>query len=131
MNMLPVFDTYLALEQAQQGDEDAAIQQWRSLAEAMEQGDKLSNIDIPLIFLAEQLLSRGDYDEAARVIDRLLLLAAKHQWRSRELSGLQLRVLLARARGDGTAYRDLRDRYRAMANDLGYEGHMKWAAEMA
>jgi hypothetical protein len=37
---------------------------------------------------------------------------------------------LADARGDETAYRDLRDRYRAMANELGFEGHIKWAAEM-
>ena len=27
-------------------------------------------------------------------------------------------------------YRDYRDRYRQMANDLGFEGHMQWAAEM-
>jgi len=37
--------------------------------------------------------------------------------------------LLAQARGDD-AYRELRDRYRAMSNELGFEGHMKWAAEM-
>ena len=51
--------------------------------------------------------------------------------RSREIFVLRLEVLLAEARGDDAAYRDFRDRYRAMANNLGYEGHMKWAAEMA
>jgi hypothetical protein len=27
-------------------------------------------------------------------------------------------------------YRDYRDRYRAMATSLGFEGHMQWAEEM-
>ena len=43
---------------------------------------------------------------------------------------LRLRSLLARARGDETGYRDYRDRYRAMAASLGFEGHMKWAEAM-
>jgi adenylate cyclase len=44
---------------------------------------------------------------------------------------LRLRTLLANARGDEAAYRDHRDRYRAMANELGFEGHMAWAEAMA
>jgi hypothetical protein len=43
---------------------------------------------------------------------------------------LRLRALLARADGDEAAYRDYRDRYRAMAASLGCEGHMKWAEAM-
>jgi hypothetical protein len=43
---------------------------------------------------------------------------------------LRLQALLARARGDDTGYRDYRDRYRAMANSLGDEGHMAWAEAM-
>jgi hypothetical protein len=39
-------------------------------------------------------------------------------------------LLLARARGDDDAYRALVNRYRAMAESLGYEGHMKWAEAM-
>ena len=73
--MLPLFDTYLALERAQHGDVEFAIQQWRAIVEDMERGGKLSNIDLPLMFMAEQLLSRGDYDEAAREIERLMLVA--------------------------------------------------------
>ena len=52
------------------------------------------------------------------------------RWALRDIYVLRLRALLADARGDETAYRDLRDRYRAMANELGFEGHIKWAAEM-
>ena len=43
---------------------------------------------------------------------------------------LRMRALLAQAEGDDDAYRDHRDRYRKMANDLGFEGHMAWSAEM-
>jgi len=42
-----------------------------------------------------------------------------------------MRALLARALGDEVAYRDYRDRYRAMATSLGFEGHMAWAEEMS
>jgi hypothetical protein len=42
---------------------------------------------------------------------------------------LRLRALLARANGD-VSYRGLRDRYRTMANDLGFEGHMALAEAM-
>jgi hypothetical protein len=48
----------------------------------------------------------------------------------REIWLLRLRELLARALGDEPAYRDYRDRYRAMAKTLGYEGHMAWAEAM-
>ena len=39
-------------------------------------------------------------------------------------------ALLARTQGDEDSYRDYRDRYRKMATDLGFEGHMKWAEAM-
>ena len=47
-----------------------------------------------------------------------------------EITLLRLRALLARARGDDAGYRDLASRYRAMAESLGFEGHMAWAAAM-
>jgi adenylate cyclase len=43
---------------------------------------------------------------------------------------LRLRALLAQTRGDEAAYRDFRDRYRAMATSLGYEAHMEWVGAM-
>ena len=48
----------------------------------------------------------------------------------REITLLRLRALLARARGDDVAYRDLVSRYRAMAESLGFEGHIDWAKAM-
>jgi hypothetical protein len=43
---------------------------------------------------------------------------------------LRLRALLARARGDEAAYRNLATRYRAMAKLLGFEGHIEMAEAM-
>jgi hypothetical protein len=40
---------------------------------------------------------------------------------------LRLRSLLAKAHGDDAAYRDCRDRYRAMPASLGFDGHITWA----
>ena len=48
----------------------------------------------------------------------------------REIWLLRLRAQRARTHGDDTAYRDYRDRYRALATSLGFEGHMKWAETM-
>jgi hypothetical protein len=49
----------------------------------------------------------------------------------RDVTLLRLRALVAKARGDEAAYSDYRDRYRAMANEFGFEGHMAWAEAMA
>jgi adenylate cyclase len=48
----------------------------------------------------------------------------------REVTLPRLRALLARARGDEDAYCDYRDRYRATATELGFEGHMAMAEAM-
>ena len=47
-----------------------------------------------------------------------------------EITLLRLHALLARARGDDVGYRDLASRYRAMAESLGFEGHIAWAQAM-
>jgi hypothetical protein len=43
---------------------------------------------------------------------------------------LRLRALLARACGDEAEYRRYRDRYRAMAYDIDFEGHIATAEAM-
>jgi class 3 adenylate cyclase len=130
LNIVSSIDTYLARELADNGQTDEAIRRWRTLTGEMLECGNFANIDLPQMFLVEVLTSQGSYDEAGREIDRLATTTAQRGWRSREISILRLRTLLARARGDETGYRELRDRYRAMANDLGYQGHMRWAAEM-
>ena len=81
----------------------------------------------------ETLLERGaggDVAEAEAAIDRLAAAPADDGLVTREIWLLRMRALLARAQGDDAAYRDYRDRYRAMATSLGFEGHMKWAEAM-
>ncbi|MGH3848591.1 MAG: hypothetical protein ACRDRT_02615, partial [Pseudonocardiaceae bacterium] len=48
----------------------------------------------------------------------------------RDLTLLRLRALLARAHGDEKGYRDFAGRYRKMATDLGFEGHIALAEAM-
>ena len=83
--------------------------------------------------LVEALLDRGtegDVAEAQSAIDRAANLPADEGLVLRDIRLLRLRALLARARGDDAAYRDLADRYRAMAESLGFEGHIAWAKAM-
>ena len=81
----------------------------------------------------ETLLDRsgqGDVSEAEAAITRLADAPADEGLVIREIWLLRLRALLSRAHGDDTAYRDYRDRYRAMASSLGFEGHIEWAEAM-
>jgi hypothetical protein len=68
--------------------------------------------------------------EAEAAIERLAAVPADDGLVIRDIWLLRLRALLARAHCDDTAYRDYRDRYRAMATELGFEGHMAWAEAM-
>ena len=63
-------------------------------------------------------------------MDRLAAVPTDPGFVLHELPLLRLRALLARARGDEVGYRDFADKYRTMANDLGFEGHMAIAAAM-
>ena len=84
--------------------------------------------------LVETLLgnrgSDADVQEAAAAIERLAAVPTDPGFVLNEIPLLRLRALLAHAHGDEAGYRDYRDRYRAMATSLGFEGHMKWAEAM-
>jgi adenylate cyclase len=83
--------------------------------------------------LVAALLMRGndtDVDEAEAAIERLAAVAIDPGFVLNEISLLRMRALLAQAHGDENAYRDYRDRYRALATSLGFEGHIAWAEAM-
>ena len=83
--------------------------------------------------LVESLLSRraeGDVAEAQAAIERLAGVPTDPGFVLHELPLLRLRALLARAQGDEAGYRQFADRYRTMASDLGFEGHMAIAEAM-
>ena len=68
--------------------------------------------------------------EAEAAIDRLAAAPADDGFVVREIMLLRLRALLSRARGDDVPYRYVVNRYRAMAESLGFEGHIAMAEAM-
>jgi class 3 adenylate cyclase len=132
---LPIVNVYLVRERARRGDCDGAIPLMRATADHLFREGQLLAWGISATgVLVEALLDRcgmGDVEEAEGAIERLATappfddgLVIRDVWL------LRLRALLARANGDEAAYRDHRDRYRAMATSLGFEGHIKWAEAM-
>ena len=128
--LVPVTEVWAARERARRGDRDAAIAVIRQAVDELHQAGRLGVYAIwGTGVLVEALLERGakgDLAEAQEAVDRLANLPANDVSAMLEITLLQLRALLARARGDEDAYRDLVDRYRAMAESLGFEGHIAW-----
>ncbi len=135
---LPVVDVYSAREQARRGECGDPIPLMRSATAHLFRDRTLLMWNVPVTgVLVEALLDRGagrDSDgyliEAQAAIERLAAAPGDGDLAVREIWLLRLRALLARARGDTTAYAGLRDRYRDMANALGFEGHSAWAEAM-
>ena len=131
--VLPGIDAFIARERARRGNRDGAIPQMHAAIDDLFHAGLLWGCIGATPFLVETLLergARGDVAEAEAAIDRLADAPADDGLVIRDIWLLRLRALLARANGDDTAYRDYRDRYRAMAKSLGFEGHMKWAEAM-
>ena len=132
--LVPVTELLAARERARRGDRDAAIPVMRKAVDELHQAGRLGYGVWGTGVLVETLLERGaegDLAEAQEAIDRLANLPADEGSAMREITLLRLRALLARARGDDVAYRDLVSRYRAMAESLGFEGHIAWAEAMS
>ena len=131
---LPVVEFLMARETARRGDRDAAIPLMHAtLDRLVREGQLLAWGVFATGVLVETLLERGteeDVVQAEAAIDRLATTPADHEYVLRDIWLLRMRALLARAQGDDVTYSDYRDRYRKMANDLGFEGHMQWAEEM-
>ena len=131
---VPVIDIEAAREKLRLGDIDGAVKTSREAFDyLMDNGGMLWH-GSAITVLVEALLARGgesDLREAQDAIDRLDGVPTDPGFVFHALAVLRLRALLAHAKGDDdTAYRDYRDRYRAMATELGFEGHMKWAEAM-
>jgi tetratricopeptide (TPR) repeat protein len=130
--MVPLTEMLAGPEIARGGNRDAAIRLMRKAVDEILQTGRLAYGVFGTAGLVEALLERGaegDLTEAQRAFDRLANLPADG-WAIREITLLRLRALLARARGDNAAYRDLVKRYREMAKSLGFEGHIAWAEAM-
>ena len=131
--MVPVADLWAARERARCDDRDAAIPVMRKAVDELHQAGRLGYGVWGTGILVETLLERGaaaDLAEAQDAIDWLANLPADDGSAIPEITLLRLRALLARARGDEVARRDLVSRYRAMAESHGFEGHIAMAEAM-
>ena len=131
-SLVPVFELWVAQERVMRGDCDAAIVVMRQAVDELHQAGRLGYWVWGTGVLAEALLKRGaqgDLAEAQEAIDRLANLPDDDS-AVRKITLLRLRALLSRARSDDVAYRDFVSRYRAMAESLGFEGHIAWAEAM-
>jgi hypothetical protein len=118
-----------ARERARRGDRDGAIPLLRGAVDDLFQRGQLGYCTGATAVLVETLLERGagdDVAEAEAAIARLAAAPYDEGLVAREVWLLRM----ARACGDEAAYRDYRDRYRALATSLGFEGHVKWAEAM-
>jgi class 3 adenylate cyclase len=132
-SLVPVTELWAAPERARRGDRDAAIAVMRQAVDELHQAGRLGYSVWGTGVLVETLLDRGaegDLAEAQEAFDRLAHLWADDGSAMREITLLRLRALLSRARGDDVAFRDLVNRYRAMAELFGFEGHIAWAEAM-
>ncbi len=132
-SVLAAVDGYTARARARCGDRDSAIPQMRTVIGDLFHAEYRWYGIVATGFLVQTLLERGtggDVQEAEAAIERLAAAQGDEGLVIRDVWLLRLHALLARAQGDESAYRDCRDRYRAMATSLGYEGHMKWAEAM-
>ena len=134
LSELRLINAYVARERARRGDRDEAIPLMRAAVDDLDREGQLPSWGIPATgVLVETLLGRGaegDVAEAEVAIERLAAAPADDGLAIRDIWLLRLRALLARARGDDVAYKDLMSRYRMMAESLGFEGHIDWAKAM-
>ncbi len=133
MNALAIVDPEIAREKARNGDIEGAIELSRVAIDDMFDRGSMLLRGVATTVLVESLLDRGasgDLQEAQAAIDRLAAVPTDPGFILHELPLLRLRALLARARDDEAGYRDYRDRYRAIATSLGFEGHIAWAEAM-
>jgi hypothetical protein len=134
LSELRLIKAYLARETARREDRDEAIPLMRAVVDELVREGQLLSWGIPATgLLVETLLGRGaegDVAEAEGAIERLAAAPADDGLAIGDIWLLRLRALLARARGDESAYGELVGRYRAMAESLGFEGHIAWAEAM-
>ncbi|GAT12428.1 ATP-binding protein [Mycolicibacterium novocastrense] len=118
---------------AASGDLDDAIEDLRSIVNTLVRNEeKLFSVEAFAV-LVESLLRRGgpdDIREAAEHIDRFADMATEPGVVVNEIQLLRMRARLARAQGDDSGFRDLVERYRALAVEFGFRGHIQLADAM-
>ncbi|MEE6135674.1 adenylate/guanylate cyclase domain-containing protein [Mycobacterium sp. 050128] len=127
-------DAEIARGRARSGDLDGAIDLVSRILNAQFDAGTMMFRAPATTVLVETLLARagpGDVEAAQRAIDRLEDVATEPGFVLHEIPVLRLRAMLARVRGDETGYRQLLQRFRARAHDVGFEGYVALADAMA
>jgi class 3 adenylate cyclase len=130
---VPITNALIAWEKARHEDRGGALPALRAAVDELFDWGSFTWCVASTRWLVESLLADpdvADLQEAEAAIDRLADAPADEGFVARDIMLLRLRALLEHARGHEDAYRDYRDRYRAMAVELGFEGHMAWAEAM-
>jgi adenylate cyclase len=130
---LAIANIHFASEKLRSGDLDRAIELSSGILDDQFRSGSAIWSPFTTSVLVDALLQRGgngDLASAHAAVERLATVPTEPGFVINEITLLRLRALLARAKGDQAAYRDYRDRYRKMANELGFEGHMAWAEAM-
>jgi adenylate cyclase len=130
----PFVEIELARDRARRGDVDGAVQALRQVLETEFDRGAFGPHAFAVEALAEALLDRrrpGDVAAARDAVNRLAELRSSPNMVIYEVALLRLRALIAQASGDETEYRLYRDRHRAMANEIGFEGQIAKAKAMA
>ena len=131
---LPLVNVYVARERARRGDRDEAIPLMRAAVDHLFREGGLLLWSIPTTgVLVETLLVAAATVTWPKPRPRSSGSRTRQPttgWSIREIWLLRLRARLARAKGDEARYRDYRDRYRALAASLSFEGHMAMAEAM-
>ena len=134
LSELRLVNAYLAREKARHGDPDEAVALAFAAVEELAREGQLPSWGMPATgLLVETLLDRGaegDLAEAEAAIERLAAAPTDDRLVLRDIWVLRLRALCAGARGGDVTYLDLVARYRVMAESLGLQGHIAWAAVM-
>jgi adenylate cyclase len=129
---IPMVDTYVAKSHAQHGELDRAVALLRAVVDEEIEAGGVIFIPMAAGALVDSLLQRAsdaDRAEVQSVIDRVEAVEVDPGLVLYDIWVLRMRAQLAWANSDAN-YTDYRDRYRKMANDLGFEGHAAWAEAM-
>jgi adenylate cyclase len=133
MVYLPLIEIEFARRRVEHGDVDGAVDALSAIfRRAVGAGGVGPHVRATEV-LVETLLQRGrpeDIDAAREAVARVAAVPMAPGVVVYEVSLLRLRALLARACGDESEYTDYRNRYRAMAKEIGFDGHIAVAAAM-
>jgi hypothetical protein len=136
---LPIVDSLIGWGMNMRGDRNGAISVLREAWNALHSEGQPGHASPTARLFVETLLDGEDIAEgiaeaiaeAEDVVDRLSAETALNGWRTRDVTVLRLRALVARARADDVAYRHFRDCYRELSAELGYEADIALADAMA